>query len=78
MWDLGIATNNQAKLWALWKGLDIATSKGIKKLKNLGDSMVIIRQISNVAPGRNSRFTSIVLKIAMQCKKINDISLSYS
>jgi len=62
-WGIGIKANNQAEWWELWKGLDIAIGKQIKILKVMGDSMVVIRQISNESPRNNSNLSSIVHRI---------------
>jgi ribonuclease HI len=42
-WNLGMDTNNKAEAYALLKGVQLAHSKGIRKLAVLGDSLTIIR-----------------------------------
>jgi hypothetical protein len=44
-WGLGESTNNQAEALALYQGLNILTSKEIRSLIVISDSLVIIRQM---------------------------------
>jgi ribonuclease HI len=42
-WNLGMDTNNKVEAYTLLKGVQLAHSKGIRKLVVLGDSLTIIR-----------------------------------
>ena len=43
-WGLGRATNNIAKIYALYLGLDFTVSMGIQNIQVIGDSLLIISQ----------------------------------
>ena len=53
---LGWATNNQAEIWELWKGLELARAREINSLMILGDSIVVIYQVSKVTLGPHPNF----------------------
>jgi ribonuclease HI len=41
-WGLGIMKNNEVEVYALLKGINLALSKGIKKIIICGDYMLVI------------------------------------
>lgn len=42
-WGLGVDTNNQVQVLAIYQGIKISISMGIRKLVVLGDSSLIIK-----------------------------------
>jgi ribonuclease HI len=62
-WGLGIATNNQAKAYALLQGLSIIISLGIRELVVLGDSRMVIKSLNRQEPLKDLRLASILYKI---------------
>ena len=46
--NLGRMTNNQAEYYGLLAGLEAAGTVGIKHLKVLGDSQLVVRQVWSV------------------------------
>jgi ribonuclease HI len=44
-WNLGVATNNQAKAYALLQGLSITKARNIRILSVMGDSKNTIRHL---------------------------------
>lgn len=45
---LGKMTNNQAEYYGLLAGVEAARVVGVKKLRVLGDSQLIVRQVGNL------------------------------
>lgn len=46
---LGKMTNNQAEYYGLLAGVEAARVVGVKKLRVLGDSQLIVRQVGNLS-----------------------------
>jgi len=44
-WGLGKVSNNIFEAYFIWKGVNIAREKGIRKITILGDSMIVIRAL---------------------------------
>ena len=45
---LGKMTNNQAEYYGLLAGIEAARVVGVKKLRVLGDSQLVVRQVENL------------------------------
>ena len=61
-WELGIVANNQAKSYALLRGMSIAIDLGIKELVIIGDSRIIIKSLVFKEPPKDLQLASIIAK----------------
>ena len=47
-WDIGRETNNEAKWYALTKGLELAREMGTEEMNVIGDSLIVIREARKI------------------------------
>lgn len=51
LWGLGKATNNQAKLWDLWKGVKLLSHQNHTHVLIFGDSQLVIKKYLELIKG---------------------------
>jgi ribonuclease HI len=61
-WSLGVTSNNQAKAYAIFKGLSLAKSQGIDDISIIGDSWVIVNQVKKRSPPRDMKLKNIIVR----------------
>jgi ribonuclease HI len=69
-WNLGTDTNNKAEAYALLKGVQLAHSKGIRKLVVLGDSLTIIRLMVKGTNPKDPSLKQILDRTRLASKEI--------
>jgi ribonuclease HI len=67
-WSLGITSNNQAKAYALYKGLSIAKSQDIEELIIIGDSGVILNQFRKRSLSDDMKINNIMSRILLEAE----------
>jgi ribonuclease HI len=68
-------TNNQAKSYALLRGMSIAIGLGIKELVIIGDSRIIIKSLVFKEPPKDLQLASIIAKATKLTQKLNKHTL---
>jgi ribonuclease HI len=72
-WSLGIASNNQAKAYALYKGLNLAKSQGIEDLLIIGDSGVILNQFRKRSLSNDMKLRSIMARAFVEAEAFQSL-----
>jgi len=75
---LGIPLNNQAKLFALWQGLELAITSKIQQLMVFGDSMIVIQQACKLKKDLVQIHSSILHRINLQITKFENVEFFHA
>jgi ribonuclease HI len=72
-WSLGIASNNQAEVYALYKGLNLAKSQGIEDLFIIGDYGVILNQFRKRSLTYNMKLKSVMARALVEAEAFQSL-----
>jgi ribonuclease HI len=74
-WGLRVTSNNTAEAYALLQGLSIAKERNVTKLVIFGDSMMVIRMVTNITQSGGNLFNGIINRIINLSKIFDEFKL---
>ncbi|MCL6449758.1 MAG: ribonuclease HI family protein [Acetobacteraceae bacterium] len=74
---IGLATNNAAEYWAVIRGLEDARARGFKRVKVIGDSELLIRQLQGTYKVRNPGLKPLHARVEALMRSFAQVELEH-